>query len=115
MDLPLLSLPALPRLLAGLVMMVGSYRSPGNTGPTLEWNAIVDPEAPSRESVIFVAGEGPEQQPNATIMTSANATSDWILRLFNVPSSTPRFFDLDHPARQRMNRAQPKTDYFTIF
>ena len=32
--------------------------------------SIVDPEAPSRESVIFVAGEGPEQQPNATIMTS---------------------------------------------
>ena len=37
--------PGLPRLLAGLVMMVGSYRSPGNTAPTLEWNAIVDPEA----------------------------------------------------------------------
>jgi sigma-B regulation protein RsbU (phosphoserine phosphatase) len=32
--------------------------------------SIVDPEAPSRESVIFVAGEGPEEQPNATIMTS---------------------------------------------
>ena len=26
-------------------MMVGSYRSPGNTAPTLEWNAGVDPEA----------------------------------------------------------------------
>jgi purine nucleosidase len=37
--------PGLPRLLAGLVMMVGSYRSPGNTAPTLEWNAVVDPEA----------------------------------------------------------------------
>jgi purine nucleosidase len=37
--------PDLPRLLAGLVMMAGSYRSPGNTAPTLEWNAIVDPEA----------------------------------------------------------------------
>ena len=37
--------PALPDLLGGLVMMVGSYRSPGNTAPTLEWNAGVDPEA----------------------------------------------------------------------
>jgi inosine-uridine nucleoside N-ribohydrolase len=37
--------PDLPGLLRGLVMMVGSYRSPGNTAPTLEWNAGVDPEA----------------------------------------------------------------------
>jgi purine nucleosidase len=35
----------LPRLLRRLVMMVGSYRSPGNTAPTMEWNAGVDPEA----------------------------------------------------------------------
>jgi purine nucleosidase len=37
--------PALPTLLGPQVMMVGSYRSPGNTAPTLEWNAGVDPEA----------------------------------------------------------------------
>jgi purine nucleosidase len=37
--------PALPRLLRRLVMMVGAYRSPGNTAPTTEWNASVDPEA----------------------------------------------------------------------
>jgi purine nucleosidase len=37
--------PELPVLLAGLVMMVGSYRSPGNTAPTSEWNAALDPEA----------------------------------------------------------------------
>lgn len=37
--------PELPRLLRDLVMMVGSYRSPGNTAPTTEWNATVDPEA----------------------------------------------------------------------
>jgi purine nucleosidase len=37
--------PGLPRLLAGLVMMAGSYRSAGNTAPTTEWNAAVDPEA----------------------------------------------------------------------
>ncbi len=37
--------PALPTLLKRLVMMVGAYRSPGNTAPTMEWNAGVDPEA----------------------------------------------------------------------
>lgn len=37
--------PALPSLLRGIVMMAGSYRSPGNTAPTSEWNVAVDPEA----------------------------------------------------------------------
>ncbi len=37
--------PELPRLLRGLVMMAGAYRSPGNTAPTSEWNVAVDPEA----------------------------------------------------------------------
>jgi purine nucleosidase len=35
----------LPSLLAGLVMMAGSYRSAGNTAPTTEWNVACDPEA----------------------------------------------------------------------
>jgi purine nucleosidase len=37
--------PALPILLRRWVMMGGSYRSPGNTAPTTEWNVSVDPEA----------------------------------------------------------------------
>jgi len=37
--------PELPRLLKRLVIMGGSYRSPGNTAPTTEWNMSVDPEA----------------------------------------------------------------------
>ncbi len=37
--------PDLPRLLRRLVMMGGSYRSPGNTAPTTEWNIHCDPEA----------------------------------------------------------------------
>jgi len=41
----LLREPDLPQLLRGLVMMAGSYRSPGNTAPTSEWNVAVDPEA----------------------------------------------------------------------
>ena len=37
--------PELPRLVRGLVMMAGAYRSPGNTAPSTEWNVAVDPEA----------------------------------------------------------------------
>ncbi len=37
--------PALPRLLGGYVLMGGSYRSPGNTAPTTEWNVHCDPDA----------------------------------------------------------------------
>jgi purine nucleosidase len=37
--------PALPTLLRRWVIMGGSYRSPGNTAPTSEWNVAVDPEA----------------------------------------------------------------------
>ena len=41
----LLREPELPRLLRGVVIMGGSYRSPGNTAPTTEWNVSVDPES----------------------------------------------------------------------
>ena len=37
--------PELPLLLRRWVLMGGSYRSPGNTAPTTEWNATVDPDA----------------------------------------------------------------------
>jgi purine nucleosidase len=37
--------PQLPLMLRRWVLMGGSYRSPGNTAPTTEWNASVDPEA----------------------------------------------------------------------
>jgi purine nucleosidase len=37
--------PALPGLLRSWVMMGGSFRAPGNTAPTTEWNMHVDPEA----------------------------------------------------------------------
>ena len=48
--------PALPRLLRRLVIMGGSYRSPGNTAPTTEWNVNVDPES---ARIVFEAF-GPE-------------------------------------------------------
>ncbi len=37
--------PHLPLLLRRWVLMGGSYRSPGNTAPTTEWNVAVDPDA----------------------------------------------------------------------
>jgi purine nucleosidase len=36
---------ALPLLFARWFLMAGSYRSPGNTAPTTEWNSHCDPEA----------------------------------------------------------------------
>jgi purine nucleosidase len=50
--------PALPRLLKGLVMMAGSYRSPGNTAPTSEWNVAVDPEAMQAVLSAWSSAEG---------------------------------------------------------
>jgi purine nucleosidase len=41
----LLREPELPRLLRRWVLMGGSYRVPGNTKPTVEWNIHCDPEA----------------------------------------------------------------------
>lgn len=48
----------LPRLLGGLVMMAGSYRSPGNTAPTSEWNVAVDPEAMQAVLSAWESAEG---------------------------------------------------------
>jgi purine nucleosidase len=48
--------PELPRLLRRLVIMGGSYRSPGNTAPTTEWNVNVDPEAAGIVFEAFGAG-----------------------------------------------------------
>jgi purine nucleosidase len=50
--------PNLPHLLRGLVMMAGSYRSPGNTAPTSEWNVAVDPEAMQAVLSAWESAEG---------------------------------------------------------
>ena len=51
--------PDLPVHLRRLVIMGGSYRSPGNTAPTSEWNVAVDPEA---ARVVFRAFGDPDVQ-----------------------------------------------------
>jgi purine nucleosidase len=56
----LLHEPALPTLLRRWVMMGGSYRSPGNTAPTTEWNVSVDPEAAERCIAAFGRPEATE-------------------------------------------------------
>ncbi len=49
---------ALPKLLKNLVMMAGSYRSPGNTAPTSEWNVACDPEAMQAVLSAWASAEG---------------------------------------------------------
>jgi purine nucleosidase len=49
--------PELPLLLRRWVLMGGSYRSPGNTAPTTEWNATVDPDALKVAIAAFAAPE----------------------------------------------------------
>jgi purine nucleosidase len=50
--------PALPSLLQNMVMMAGSYRSPGNTAPTSEWNTACDPEAMQAVISAWESAEG---------------------------------------------------------
>ena len=56
--------PELPRLLARFVWMGGAYRTAGNTSPTTEWNATVDPEA---AKIVFdaFAATPPAARPQA--------------------------------------------------
>jgi purine nucleosidase len=50
--------PRLPSLVRNLVMMAGSYRSPGNTAPTSEWNVACDPEAMQAVLSAWAAADG---------------------------------------------------------
>ena len=54
----LLTEPELPRLLRRWVLMGGSYRTPGNTTPTTEWNIHCDPEAAKLAFTAFGRVEG---------------------------------------------------------
>jgi purine nucleosidase len=51
--------PDLPLLVGKLVIMGGSFRTPGNTAPTTEWNASVDPHA---VKAVYTAFGAPEVQ-----------------------------------------------------
>jgi purine nucleosidase len=81
--------PELPRLLRRLVVMGGSYRSPGNTAPTTEWNVSVDPEA---ARIVFEAfGPGAAEGPASTESSAAA-----------LPSARPLALGLDVTERAKM-------------
>ncbi len=65
--------PELPRLLRRLVVMGGSYRSPGNTAPTTEWNVNVDPES---AKIVFEAFGPGAAAGLATEAVAAGASSE---------------------------------------
>jgi purine nucleosidase len=80
----------LPRLLAGLVVMGGAYRSSGNTAPTTEWNISVDPEA---AQVVFAAfGSRGAPRPVALgldVTERARFTPEHMVRLARRSGSQP--------------------------
>lgn len=83
--------PELPRLLRRLVLMGGSYRSPGNTAPTTEWNVAVDPEA---AKVVFTAFGAPDlpARPVALgldVTERAKFTPDHLARLTERAAGSP--------------------------
>lgn len=86
--------PELPRLLKAYVLMGGSYRSPGNTAPTTEWNIHVDPDA---AKVVFTAwGEAAREHGIARpvalgldVTERAKITPDHVVRLARRAGSVP--------------------------
>ncbi|HEY7590673.1 MAG TPA: nucleoside hydrolase [Candidatus Limnocylindrales bacterium] len=86
--------PELPRLLKAWVLMGGSYRSPGNTAPTTEWNIHVDPDA---AKVAFSAwAEGAASRGVARplalgldVTERAKITPDRVVTLARVAGSQP--------------------------
>jgi purine nucleosidase len=83
--------PELPRLLRRLVLMGGSYRSPGNTAPTTEWNVSVDPEAAKVVLAAFAATPG-AARPVALgldVTERAKFTPEHMVRLARRAGSRP--------------------------
>jgi len=81
--------PELPRLLKAWVVMGGSYRSPGNTAPTTEWNMHVDPEA---AKIALDAWEQADQRPLAMgldVTERAKITPEHVVALARRAGSTP--------------------------
>jgi purine nucleosidase len=85
--------PELPRLLKAWVLMGGSYRSPGNTAPTSEWNIHVDPEAAKAafDAWEAAAGEGiPRPLAMGLDVTErAKITPEHVVALARHAGSTP--------------------------
>jgi purine nucleosidase len=87
--------PELPRLLGRYVLMGGSYRSPGNTAPTTEWNVNVDPDA---AKVVFSAWAAARAADSAVrlpvalgldVTEKAKITPEHVVALARAAGSTP--------------------------
>ena len=66
-------------------MMVGAYRSPGNTAPTMEWNAGVDPEALAATIAGWAATHAPRPMAFGLDVTEkAKMTPDHLARLATI-------------------------------
>ncbi len=92
--------PELPLLLRRLVFMGGSYRSPGNTAPTSEWNVAVDPDAarvvlsafgaPDVQTAREQAGLPPRPLALGLDVTErAKLTPEHLARLYTCAGATP--------------------------
>jgi purine nucleosidase len=83
--------PELPRFLNRLVIMGGSYRTSGNTAPTVEWNMHVDPEA----ARIVLDAFGDPSLPTRPLALGLDATErakftpEHMVRLARHAGSTP--------------------------
>ncbi len=87
--------PALPRLLAGLVVMGGAFGVPGNTTPTSEWNMHCDPDA---ARIVFrgwsaaLASDATIARPlvlGLDVTERARILPDHVVRLAHRAGSTP--------------------------
>jgi purine nucleosidase len=86
--------PELPRLLKAYALMGGSYRSPGNTAPTTEWNIHVDPDA---AKVVFGAWADAVREHGVArplalgldVTERAKITPDHVVRLARRAGSVP--------------------------
>ncbi len=85
--------PELPGLLKAWVLMGGSYRSPGNTAPTTEWNIHVDPEAAKAAFDAWeAAAPGGTPRPLAMgldVTERAKITPEHVVALARRAGSTP--------------------------
>jgi len=93
----LLREPELPNLLRRVVIMGGSYRSPGNTAPTTEWNVHVDPEA---ARIVFEAFGRPSHEGPGSIEGSADG--DQAAGSEGARSTRPTALGLDVTERAKM-------------
>ncbi len=90
----LLREPALPVLLKGWVLMGGSYRHPGNTAPTTEWNIHCDPDAAKIAFSAWGASATAHGHPRPValgldVTEKAKILPDHVVALARAAGSTP--------------------------